>query len=62
MIDSRVTPIRRQFIVDVLDNTPIPFPLSDLEDIAEWFEEALRRRYDVKVENIEVRDRKDDER
>lgn len=62
MIDSRVTPVRRQFIVDVLDNTPIPFPLRDLEDIAEWFEEALRRRYDVKVENIEVRDRKDDER
>lgn len=57
MSDSRIKPIKRRIILTVLDNTPIEIPSRDLDTIAEEFEEILQKRYDMKVDLIEVEQR-----
>ena len=53
-IRRRIHP--RQFIFDIADNEVTPFTNKDLEWIAEELEHLLQKKFDVKVENIEVVD------
>lgn len=53
-MDTRIKPIHRQIVLDILDSTPIDIPSRDLDTIAEEFEEILRRRYDLVVDAISV--------
>lgn len=54
--DSRITPIRRRVVLELVDYTRIPFSQGDQEWMGEWIEDVLRRRFDVDVDVITVED------
>lgn len=53
-MDSRITPANRKLILEIKDNTPVPFSNKDLEWIAENIEDLLQKRFDLIVDNITV--------
>lgn len=57
MDDIRRKIISRQIILDIEDYTNIEFSDKDLEWIAENIECLLQQNYDIKVENIEVKEK-----
>ena len=53
-MDSRITPAKRTIIIDIEDETPIPFTNKDMEWVGEVIEKALQQRFNVKVINIDM--------
>lgn len=53
--DTRRKIIPRQFIFDIADNTDIEFSNENLDWIVKNFEDLLQQKFDIKVENIEVK-------
>lgn len=54
MPDIRVKPQRRTILLEIIDNTPVPFGRLDLEWIGEAVEDVLKQRYDVTVDVVDI--------
>jgi hypothetical protein len=59
-MDARIKVTKRQIILDIDDMTPVPFTNKDMESIADNIEDLLRKKYDVHVTQINVKDVKND--
>lgn len=52
--DQRIEDRRRRFVVEVTDHVNLPMDPEDLEWIGERLEMALRGRFDMTVEDVQI--------
>lgn len=54
MIDKRNKQTRRRFVVEIIDQTNIPFDTSDVNELSEVIQAHLEKLFEVEVDHIHV--------
>ena len=53
-MDKRNRPRRRRIIIELVDQTNIPFESADMENFGEQVQEILEKDFDVSVDKVYV--------